>query len=527
MDQTSGRNVSTRRRAGTGRRPVAPVVPTAFVETTWARRPELRYLTADGIARLTARGFELLEGHGVTVTQRDAYGLLLKAGATAGDRAKQVRLPRALVEEALKATPKRVALCGKSPEFDLQLPRRDNGFVMRTGTGAHGFVDPMTAQYRNLDLTDVDIIAAVANGLDQVGFIAHPFVHGVPELTSDIRGLARLIARTSKHVWMQPYNKENVGYLMRLAVAAAGGEAELRARPIASCIACSFTPLEFKVMDIEVIMQCGRYGVPIHACSLPSAGGTAPITVPGMVLMAAAEIVAMVTMAHVLAPGTPVIATPLMFTLDMRTGRSLQSCAESLQAAGMAAEFMKRGLSLVTHTYGAGSDTPDVDGQSMAERALIGETVALAGADILGGVGQLECATVFSPVQAVLDNELGAMLRRLVRAPEIDDESLNWSEVSAIRAGGHFLDSEHTLRHCRSQLIPQIFRRDGRDDYEKSGRRTAFNDARRLCNELVSGLGAAICLPEDQCREIERIVAEADRDILAANAESAGARAEI
>jgi hypothetical protein len=41
-----------------------------------------------------------------------------------------------------------------------------------------------------------------------------------------------------------------------------------------------------------------------------------------MVLMAVTEILAMVAMAHVLAPGTA-IATPLMFTLDMRTGRSL------------------------------------------------------------------------------------------------------------------------------------------------------------------------------------------------------------
>ena len=200
MEGRSARNVSARRREGTGRRPVAPLVPTAFVETVPARRPELRYLTADGMARLTARVFDLLEGHGVTVTHRDAHGPLLKAGARAGHSAKQIRFPRALVEEALNATPRRVVLCGKSPEFDVHLPRRDNGFVMRTGTGAHGFVDPMTAQYRNLELADVDIIAAVANGLDQMAFIAHPFVHGVPELTSDIHGLARLIARTPKHV---------------------------------------------------------------------------------------------------------------------------------------------------------------------------------------------------------------------------------------------------------------------------------------------------------------------------------------
>ncbi|MEZ5869384.1 MAG: trimethylamine methyltransferase family protein [Defluviimonas denitrificans] len=201
---------------------------------------------------------------------------------------------------------------------------------------------------------------------------------------------------------------------------------ELRANPITSAITCSFTPLEFKYMDTQVIIAAGQYGVPLHACSLPSSGGTAPLSVPSMAIMAAAEIVGMTVMAHVLSPGIPVIATPLMFTLDMRTGSALQSCVESLQAANMAVQVMKQGFGMLTHTYGSGSDTPDADHQSMAERAFLTQTVALAGADILGGVGQLECATVFSPVQAVLDNEMGAMMRRFIRKPALAAGDLNW-----------------------------------------------------------------------------------------------------
>ena len=261
----------------------------------------------------------MLEDHGVVIVHPVAVEALKKAGARAGRDSDRLRLPRELVEQALRASPKQVSLYGKKMELDIHLPRGDGGFVMRTGTGAHGYVDPETGQYRNLDLAAVADIAAVANGLDEVGFIAHPFVHGVPEITSDIHSFAEMIRRTDKHCWVQPYGKENIEYLMRIAVIAAGGESELRKRPLASCITCSFSPLEFKYMDSEVIIQAGKHGLPVHACSLPSAGGTAPLSTPGMVLMAAAEILAMVTIANVLSPGTPVIATPLMFTLDMRT----------------------------------------------------------------------------------------------------------------------------------------------------------------------------------------------------------------
>jgi trimethylamine:corrinoid methyltransferase-like protein len=232
-----------------------------------------------------------------------------------------------------------------------------------------------------------------------------------------------------------------------------------------------------------------------------------------MAIMAAAEIVGMTVMAHILAPGTPVIATPLMFTLDMRTGSALQSCVDSLQAASLSVQLMKRGWGMLAHTYGAGSDTPDVDVQGMAERALLAQVVALAGADILGGVGQLECATVFSPVQAVLDNEVGAMMRRFIRKPALDRAALNFDEMLRIRAGGHFLDSAHTIAQCRDQLLPKAFVRQGRDDYEKSGRRGAFEAARDQALAAIAAAPEEGFLSEDQAREIAALTARADDEI--------------
>ena len=466
------------------------------------------------MAFMQERVLALLEDYGVVVVHPTAQQAFLKAGAKTGSDTNRIRLPRELVKEALANTPKQALLAGKTPEFDMTVPRPDGGFILRTGTGGHGYVDPRDGSYRNMDLKAVGEIAAVANDLEQGGFIAHPFTHGVPEVTADIHSYAKITANTQKHVWMQPYQKENIEYLMKIAAIACGGEDVLRARPSTSVITCSFTPLEFKYMDTEVIIQAGQYGVPIHACSLPSAGGTAPLSVPAMSLMAVAEILGMTTMAHILSPGTPVIATPLMFALDMRTGPALQSSVEALQAANLSIQLVKQGFGLMSHTYGSGSDTPDADHQSMAERALLMQNIALAGADILGGIGQLECATVFSTVQAVLDNEIGAMLRRFLRSPQLDDDSLNWSELSAIRVGGHFLDSNHTVENCRDQVIPNVFLREGRDDYEASGRRGAFEQARDAALASIANAPESGFLNADQNREIAQLAAKADQHIV-------------
>ena len=514
MEAAPNTPASTPKRARTLR---ASHPATAFrQEPPGLSRVNFGFLTDDEVAYLKARVEDVLADYGVAILHPEAHRRFLAAGALPGRDANRIRMPRELIREAMAATPKTVRLGGKEDRFNIDLPRADRGFIMRTGTGAHGYVNPRDAKYRNMDLDAVNEIAAVANTLDEVGFIAHPFVHGVPEKTADIHSFGRLIGRTGKHIWMQPYQWENVDYLMKIAAIAAGGEDALRANPITSCITCSFTPLEFKYMDTHCILKAGEYGVPLHACSLPSSGGTAPLSVASMAIMSAAEIVGMTVMAHILSPGTPVIATPLMFTLDMRTGSALQSCVESLQAANMSIQLMKRGWGVVAHTYGSGSDTPDVDHQSMAERAWITQTVALAGADILGGVGQLECATVFSPVQAVLDNEVGAMMRRFIRKPSLDKEALNWDELMQIRTGGHFLDSAHTIATCRDQVAPRVFRRQGRDDYEKSGRRTAFDEARDAALAAIAAAPEEGLLSAEQEREIAALAARADDHIVAA-----------
>lgn len=500
----------------------APRAPDAFHLAEPARpRPAFAMGGQEARETILAQAFRLLAEHGVAVVHERAHAALLKAGATPGTPAARLRLPRALIEEALQATPKTALLAGKTPARDLTLPRPDHGFTLRTGTGAHGYLDLATQDFRNMDIGDVATIARLANGLDQVGFIAHPFAYGVPELTADIHGVGELITHTDKHIWLQPYNVENVDFLVKIVETAGSTPA----RPIASMIVCSFTPLEFKVMDVEALIRAGQAGLPIHACSLPSAGGTAPLSVAGNVLMAVAEILAMVTMGHVLAPGTPVIATPLMFTLDMATGQALHACPESLQAKTLAIETLKS-LGLLTHTYGMGSDTPDSDRQSMAERAMLGQAVALAGTDILGGVGQLQTATVFCPVQAVLDDALGAYLRAFIQTPAVDAQAFNWDELSQIGIGGHFLSSDQTLSLCRTQYRPEVFRRDRREDYDKSGRHGAWEEARDKARALIAAdLPAG--LPDAAARaEIARLRARADAEI-AATAQVAGRRAVI
>ena len=311
---------------------------------------------------------------------------------------------------------------------------------------------------------------------------------------------------------MQPYSSESVEHLIALGAAAAGGYKELADNPVISMIACSLTPRSFKEMDIRIILEAAAAGIPIHACSLPGAGGTSPATIPGTVLLAVAEILAITAMAQAVKPGAPVVACPIIFSTDMRTGRSLQASVEAIRGASLAVQFIKKEFGLPTHCYGSGTDSPTVDGQSFSERSMLMTWMAACGLDIFGGVGQLEVATAVSPLQLIIDNEILAMARRLVAPFYFDDDQLAWEALTSVSPGQDFLTLDHTLEHCRDGLNPINFIRFARGDWEGAGGKSLLERAKDAYNTMKDPENRYVA-EEDLVKELDDLVSAADRAI--------------
>jgi trimethylamine:corrinoid methyltransferase-like protein len=323
-----------------------------------------------------------------------------------------------------------------------------------------------------------------------------------------------LLKNTDKHLWVQPYSAASVEYLVKLGEVAAGGASALKANPVISMIACSLAPRAFKFMDIEIILQSARAGLPIQACSLPGSGGTAPATLPGVIVLATAEILAMLAMAQAVQPGTPIVACPIIFSTDMRSGRSLQSSVEALKAASGAIQFIKQCFRLPTHNYGSGADSPAVDSQSMTERAMLTTLMGLSGLDILGGAGQIEVATAVSPLQLLVDNEVFGMVRQILKGFTLSDDQLAWDVITKGKPGDHFLTTPHTLRHCRDAFMPQNFIRLTREAFEREGSKDFHERLRERYRTLMSGENKCL-LKGDAAQALDSVVQKADHKLVA------------
>ena len=472
---------------------------------------KFNYLTDDQTGLMKDRVFDLLAEYGVKLDLHpELFDLLAKTGAEVDRESGMVKFPRKILTELLDLAPSAFKLGARNPEKSLTLPRPDGTFYGRSAGGCPGWIDPENGAHEKVTTDKFAGWVRVINHLDEINLLSMLFCDDAPVKTADIHALAVLLKHTDKSIWVQPYSAGSLDYLISLGKTAAGGGEELAANPIISMIVCSLTPRTFKTMDLEAIIKSARAGIPIQACSLPGAGGTSPVTLPGTVLLAAAEILAMTVMAQVVKPGTLVVGCPIIFSTDMRTGRSLQSSVESMRAACMAVQFIKKAFGLPTHNYGCGSDSAIVDEQSAAESAMLATWMAASGQDILGGAGQLEVATTASPLQLIMDNEVLAMARRMMSPVSLDDDQMGWEAIIETSPGQHFMTSSHTLKHCRENFNPKNFIRMTRDAWERDSGKMLMERIREDYKRIM-GLENTVAISPELAREIDSIVHTADK----------------
>ncbi len=468
---------------------------------------KIKPLSSQEVTTIYERCLEFLSSKGVKVFHTEILKTLEKEGAWVDIKKQQLRLPRDIIEEALRTVPRSFKMAGK--ESEIILPHPEGASYARNGTGAQNFLDPETNAFHDMTRSNVQEAAQLLELMDGIQFTCFPFIRDVPGETADIYGLKTLFENTTKPVMIQPYSYGSPEYLFELAIAKAGSAEALKKKPVITIIPCPVTPFEIKDMDAKIIQLAARYGVPIQANPLPSAGGTSPVTIAGTVLMNGIEVLAMLVMSQMFQPGTPVIGSPLFFTLDMINGRALGSSIESILGAAASVQFLKEAFHVPTYTWGFGSESHFPDGQAMIETTLRGLLISMVGVDILGGAGQLSTALVFSPVQLIIDNALVQILNRVNCGVKVDDDTLAWEDILDTEPGSHFLRRRHTLKHCRESIRTKLFAGESLEAWRLKKGGDLYDRALQRYKEIKKVL-KPVPLPADVKKEIDNIVKKAD-----------------
>jgi len=468
---------------------------------------QLKLFTDEQIEGIHQASLRVLEKTGIAMQNTRALEVMKNAGATV-DRTKQiVKVPSYLVEESIQKAPKLVKLYGREGKSEILL--FDN-MVFNGSSDNAVRVTMMDGSSRPASFDDLHTFVRLQDALPSVHIMLTPLTDfvDIPKEGIYRRCYGPVLKNSSKHSINQADGAKDVRDELEMAASAMGwSEIETFAKqPIFSMICDMAPPLRLGETTLEVMMECAKYGVPVHAETDCSAGLTAPVTAAGMAIQQNVEVLAGVTLVELVNAGCPVIYAHAPFVPDLRAGYALTSAPERSLFSGAAVQLARR-YGIPTCGVGGATESKIPDVQAGYEKVLSFMTLALDGHNIIqGGLGMLESHMAVSMEQSVIDDEIFQSIFRIMRGSEISERTITEAldVIEAVGPGGHYMSQPHTLQHISSEFyVSKLADRRGRSSWEKDKKGILENAHDKVTHILKEHQVEP--LPPDVERKIDKI----------------------
>ncbi len=453
---------------------------------------------------------DILKEPGVRIEHEEALDIMKRAGAEI-DQAKQVaHISQSLVEYALNHAPRFMTLCGRDPKYDLKSGTGEVHFA--SGHGATFVIDFNTGERRPATKKDLEDVVRIHDALENTHLIfPEIYPQDVPSQALDRHISQALLSNTEKPVVTTAYSGKSAKDLIKMGIAIAGSEEALRRRPMFTVSLGVISPLTFERERVDVLLEICRFGHPFQIYTIPSTGGTSPVTLAGTLALTLAELLAGLVLTQLVKPGVPVRLFGYPSIIDQKYGSFTFACPEkALMAAALAQMFRYYGVPHGVH--GATTRSNVLDAQAGYETGILDMFTALSGSELVIECisSSLEDTVVSVYEQAVIGNEICGMVSRILRGIDVNPDTLAVEVIREVGTGGQFLTHRHTKEYHRLEnWDAELGNRMARDEWLESG----APDIRAKAREQVKRILATHQpkpLDADVQRKLQQIVEEAE-----------------
>jgi trimethylamine--corrinoid protein Co-methyltransferase len=444
--------------------------------------PQFSVLSDSQLESLHLAALEILRQTGIRFHHPEALEMLEAAGAFIHD-GNLVKFPAALVEAALASAPSRIVMCDRDGEPAVWLEGTKVWFG--TGSDCLFFLDPHTGEHRRF--TQADIVAGyhLCDALPNIHFVMSMGIPADvdPAVAYDVQ-MALMLEHTTKPLVFVTDDGDSCRRAIEMAAAIAGGHEALVEQQHILLYSEPSSPLQQSESAVDKLLLMAEHRLPIVHSPAPLMGGTGPITMASGLAMALAEIQSSLVVHQLKNPGAPFVVGCGLHHLDMQ---STQICYGSpeFQLTKAAIAQMGRWYGMPTWGYAGCTDAKVVDEQAAAEAMLSVLMAKLSGANLIHDVGYVESGLTTSFEMIVLTDELVALADNLMKGIEIDDETLMLDEIHTVGPGGHFMDTDRTLKHFRDFWYPGLLDRGRREQWLEQGATTLGQRLNARVREII------------------------------------------
>ncbi len=432
--------------------------------------PQYRVLSDDQIEEILSASMEILERIGVRIEDDEAVRILKEGGAFCVD-GKMVKIPSFMIKRALSTAPGRITLAGRDGRRELVLEK--DRIYFGTGSDLPFFVDPLTGERHRTVFEDVVKAARVADALPNIDFfMSMGLVSDVPPANYDRHQFLAMMMGTTKPYIITSVDGKGLKDQFDMASMVIGGDEVFRQNPLFGIYSEPISPLVHAKPALEKVLVSAEHGIPLVFVPAPSAGGTAPVTLAGVLASGLADTLAGLVLSQLKKEGAGFIMGGVFTSLDMRTMIFTYGSPELLLLDAALSDISKFLKIPVFSTSGC-SDSKVFDQQAGLEAGLSILMAAQSGANLIHDNGYLESGLLGSLEMLVLVDETVSMVKRIMRGIEVNKEKLAVDVVERAGPGGNFLQDAHTLEHFKDEIwSPELIDRQNHDNWVSSGSKT-------------------------------------------------------
>lgn len=404
------------------------------------------FLSEQEVEQVHQATLAILKQIGIHTTSPRFKSLLLNSGCLEqGDR---IVFPAEVVEKALSTAPKEFKVYGRDDSRVLEFGK--SKAYTQTCVGTPSVMDLDSGEKRDVQLKDLEDYVRLADALEFIDVVSPIFPRDVPQEIIVSAETVAMLRNTTKPLRICAESSHEMKYIVEILAAVVGGKEVLMDRPLAYIEVSPLSPLEYGFDPAEALMDIVEAGLPLGVIPCPMMGSTGPMTLIGCVAQHNAEILAGVVASQLLKPGSPVIMSPRVTFMDMRSGVGLWAMPEMGMAAAASIQ-LARYYGIPSTATGYSGTSKLADAQSGYEHLYNALMPALIGTDVLAAAGSLDNVLTSCFAMLVMDNELSSVVQRTIKGTEVSEEKLAVDVIAeVIETHENFLAHKHTRKYLRA-----------------------------------------------------------------------------
>jgi len=433
-------------------------------------RPTLSVLSDVQIKNILDEAKRLLAEVGMEIRGPEMKRRLQDHGLKTDKSGKRILFPADVVEKAVADAPSSFTLFNRDGDPYTEIGGNNVHYV--PGSSGLKILDHRSNETRLSDSTDFIEYARLCDGLEHIAYLATAFSTNkdIESQVSDAWRLYMTLTTSKKPVVSGAFSENGVPRMAQMMQLFRESQADLAAKPMSIFTITATGNFRYGEDSCQNLLDCVENGIPVEIVPVTLMGLIAPVTLVGSLVFHCVDVLAGITMAEVIRPGSPVLFGGAPATFHMKAASSPMAAIEA-QHLNVAYVQVAKSMNLPTQAYMALSDGKSLDAQAGGETFSSALLAAIAGVNSVSGPGMLDFVLTFSLPKLVFDNEVCGQSLHFVREIEVLDDLPTTSLVNDLMRDDHLITSPHTLEHWPNQLYltDRVIDRENRETWEEGG----------------------------------------------------------